>query len=85
MSLWAPDDATQPSHMQADHPHEHLVVNEAEAVAHYLTTLQDTQRAEALCVDCLLDNAGFELLGSTFRTLFPGSMRVFRGVPSSAT
>jgi uncharacterized protein with ATP-grasp and redox domains len=63
MSLWAPDDATQPSHMQADHPHEHLVVNEAEAVAHYLTTLQDTQRAEALCVDCLLDNAGFELLG----------------------
>jgi Damage-control phosphatase ARMT1-like domain len=63
MSLWAPDDPTQPSHTPADHPHEHLVVNEAEAVAQYLTALQDAPRAEALCVDCLLDNAGFELLG----------------------
>jgi Damage-control phosphatase ARMT1-like domain len=63
MSLWAPDDPTQPRHTPADHPHEHLVVNEAEAVAQYLTALQDEPRAEALCVDCLLDNAGFELLG----------------------
>jgi uncharacterized protein with ATP-grasp and redox domains len=63
MSLWAPDDATQPSHMQADHQQEHLVVNEAEAVAHYVTALQDAPRATPRCVDCLLDNAGFELLG----------------------
>jgi hypothetical protein len=63
MSLWAPDDPTQPSHTPADHPHEHLVVNEAEAVAQYLAALQDKPRATPLCVDCLLDNAGFELLG----------------------
>jgi uncharacterized protein with ATP-grasp and redox domains len=63
MSLWAPDDPTQPSHTPADHPHEHLVVNEAEAVAQYLTALQDEPRATPPCVDCLLDNAGFELLG----------------------
>jgi len=63
MSLWAPDDATQPSHMQADHSHEHLVVNDAEAVAHYLTSMHDAPRAHPPCVDCLLDNAGFELLG----------------------
>jgi uncharacterized protein with ATP-grasp and redox domains len=63
MSLWAPDDATQPRHPQTDHPHEHLIVNEAEAVAHYLTALQDEPRATPPCVDCLLDNAGFELLG----------------------
>jgi hypothetical protein len=31
MSLWASDDPTQPSHTPADHQHEHLVVNEAEA------------------------------------------------------
>jgi uncharacterized protein with ATP-grasp and redox domains len=63
MSLWAPDDATQPSHMQADHPHEHLVVNEAKAVAHYFTALHDEPRAHPPCIDCLLDNAGLELLG----------------------
>src|SRR5215468_460442 len=63
MSLWAPDDATQPSHPPADHPHEHLVVNEAEAVAHALTVLQDAPRAIRPCVDYLLDNAGLELLG----------------------
>ena len=63
MSLWAPDDVTQPSHVQTDHPHEHLVVNEAEAVAHYVTALQDAPRATPRCVDCLLDNVGFELLG----------------------
>jgi hypothetical protein len=63
MSLWAPDDVTQPSHVQADYPHEHLVVNEAEAVAHYFTALHDAPRAHPPCVDCLLDNAGLELLG----------------------
>jgi uncharacterized protein with ATP-grasp and redox domains len=63
MSLWAPDDATQPRHPQTDHPDEHLVVNEAEAVAHYFTALHDAPRATPRCVDCLLDNAGFELLG----------------------
>ena len=63
MSLWAPDDPTQPSHTQTDHPQEHLVVNEAEAVAHYFTTLHDAPRAQPPCVDCLLDNAGLELLG----------------------
>jgi uncharacterized protein with ATP-grasp and redox domains len=63
MSLWAPDDATQPSHRQADHPHEHLVVHEAEAVAHYFTALHDAPRTTPLCVDCLLDNVGLELLG----------------------
>jgi hypothetical protein len=59
MSLWAPDDPTQPSHTQAGHQQEHLVVNEAEAVAHYFTAPRATPR----CVDCLLDNAGLELLG----------------------
>jgi uncharacterized protein with ATP-grasp and redox domains len=63
MSLWAPDDPTQPSHTQTDHPQEHLVVNEAEAVAHSFTTLHDAPRAQPPCVDCLLDNAGLELLG----------------------
>ena len=63
MSLWAPDDATQPSHTSADHQHDHLVVNDAEAVAQYLTALQDEPRATPPCVDYLLDNAGFELLG----------------------
>jgi uncharacterized protein with ATP-grasp and redox domains len=63
MSLWAPDDPTPPSHTPGDHQHEHLVVNEAEAVAHYLTALQDEPRTTPPCVDCLLDNAGFELLG----------------------
>jgi hypothetical protein len=63
MSLWAPDDATQPSHRRADHQHEHLVVNEAEAVAHYFTALHDVPRTKPLCVDCLLDNVGLELLG----------------------
>jgi len=63
MSLWAPDDTTQPRHTPADHQHDHLLVNDAEAVAHYLTALQDAQRARPTCVDCLLDNAGFELLG----------------------
>jgi uncharacterized protein with ATP-grasp and redox domains len=63
MSLWAPDDATQPSHRQADHQHEHLVVNEAAAVAHYFTALHDAPRTKPLCVDCLLDNVGLELLG----------------------
>src|SRR4030095_621110 len=62
-SLWAPDDPTQPHHRPADHPHEHLVVNEAEAVAHFLTSLKHEPRATPPCVDCLLDNAGFELLG----------------------
>jgi len=38
-------------------------VNEAEAVAHFLTALKDAQRVRPTCVDCLLDNAGFELLG----------------------
>jgi len=63
MSLWAPDDATQPSHPPADHPYEHLVVNDAEAVAHYFTTLHDVPRTTPLCIDYLLDNAGLELLG----------------------
>ena len=63
MSLWAPDDTTQPRHTPADHQHDHLLVNDAEAVAHYLTALQDAQRARPTCVDCLLDNAGLELLG----------------------
>jgi hypothetical protein len=63
MSLWAPDDATQPRHPQTDHPDEHLIVNEAEAVAHYCTALHDAPRATPRCVDCLLDNAGFALLG----------------------
>src|SRR5262247_1020826 len=63
MSLWAPDDATQPSHPPADHPYEHLVVNDAEAVAHALTALHDAPRAMRPCVDYLLDNAGLELLG----------------------
>jgi len=63
MSLWAPDDATQPRHPQTDHPDEHLVVNEAEAVAHYFTALYDAPWAHPLCVDFLLNNAGFELLG----------------------
>jgi uncharacterized protein with ATP-grasp and redox domains len=63
MSLWAPDDATQPRHPQTDHQDEHLVVNEAEAVAHYFTALHDAPRATPRCVDCLLDNAGLELLG----------------------
>src|SRR5215468_199156 len=63
MSLWAPDDATQPSHTPADDPHEHLIVNDAEAVAHYLTALQHAPRITPPCVDCLLDNAGLELLG----------------------
>jgi uncharacterized protein with ATP-grasp and redox domains len=62
MSLWSPDDATQPSHTHADHQQDHLLVNDAEAVAHYLTSLQYAQRATPTCVDCLLDNAGFELL-----------------------
>jgi len=63
MSLWAPDDATQPSHTPAAHQPEHLVVNDAEAVAHSLTVLRSAPRARPPCVDCLLDNAGFELLG----------------------
>lgn len=63
MSLWSPDDATQPSHTHTDHQHEQLVVNDAEAVAHYLTALQAAPRARPPCVDYLLDNAGFELLG----------------------
>jgi uncharacterized protein with ATP-grasp and redox domains len=63
MSLWAPDDPTQPRHTQMDHPQEHLVVNEAEAVVHYFTTLHAAPRAQPPCVDCLLDNVGFELLG----------------------
>jgi damage control phosphatase ARMT1-like protein len=63
MSLWAPDDPTQPSHTQTDHQQEHLVVNEAEVVAHYVTALHDAPRATPRCVDCLLDNAGLELLG----------------------
>ena len=63
MSLWAPDDATQPRHTPADHQHDHLLVNEAEAAVHFLTALKDAQRARPTCVDCLLDNAGFELLG----------------------
>jgi uncharacterized protein with ATP-grasp and redox domains len=63
MSLWAPDGTTQPHHRPADSPHEHLVMNEAEAVAHFLTSLKDEPRATPPCVDCLLDNAGFELLG----------------------
>jgi hypothetical protein len=63
MSLWAPDDPTQPHHRPADHPHEHLVVNEAEAVAHFLTALQGRAAGHASMCDCLLDNAGFELLG----------------------
>ena len=63
MSLWAPDDATQPRYTQTDHQHEHLVVNEAEAVAHYFTALHDAPRATPRCVDCLLDNVGLELLG----------------------
>ena len=37
MSLWAPTTPPNPRHRPADHPHEHLVVNDAEAVAHYLT------------------------------------------------
>src|SRR5262249_25365669 len=63
MSLWAPDDLTQPHHRPADHPHAHLVVNEAEAVAHFLTALRDAPRVTPPGVDCLLGNAGFELLG----------------------
>jgi uncharacterized protein with ATP-grasp and redox domains len=63
MSLWAPDDPTQPHHTQADHLHEHLVVNEAETVAHYFTELLATPRATPRCVDYLLDNVGLELLG----------------------
>jgi hypothetical protein len=63
MSLWAPDDVTQPSHTPADNQYDHLVVNDAEAVAHYLTAGPAEQRARPLGVDCLLDNAGFELLG----------------------
>ena len=63
MSLWAPDDVTQPSYTPADNQHDHLLVNDAEAVAHYLTSLKYEQRARPTCVDCLLDNAGFELLG----------------------
>jgi uncharacterized protein with ATP-grasp and redox domains len=63
MSLWAPDDVTQPSHVPADHPHEHLVVHEAAAVAHYFTALHNESRTHPPRVDCLLDNAGLELLG----------------------
>src|SRR5262249_36298183 len=63
MSLWAPDAPTQPHHRPADHPYAHLVVNEAEAVAHFLTALPEEPRATPPCVDCLLDNAGLELLG----------------------
>jgi hypothetical protein len=49
--------------MSADHQHNHLVVNDAEAVVQYLSALQDERRAAPPCVDYLLDNAGFELLG----------------------
>lgn len=63
MSLWAADDVTQPSYTDADSQQAHLLVNDAVAVAHYLTSLASAQRICPTRVDCLLDNAGFELLG----------------------
>lgn len=60
MSLWAADDVTQPSHTDADSQQAHLLVNDAVAVTDYLTSLASAQPAR---VDCLLDNAGFEILG----------------------
>jgi uncharacterized protein with ATP-grasp and redox domains len=63
LSLWAADDVTQPSHTDTDSQQAHLLVNDAEAVAHYLTTLPVAQGVRPVRVDCLLDNAGLELLG----------------------
>jgi uncharacterized protein with ATP-grasp and redox domains len=58
MSLWAADDATQPRHTDTDSQQAHLLVNDAPAVVHALTTHPAPRR-----VDVILDNAGFELLG----------------------
>ena len=58
LSLWAPGDVNQPHHADAESQEAHLLINDAAAVAAYLTTVPAPRR-----LDILVDNAGFELLG----------------------
>lgn len=58
MSLWAPDDTTQPHYADAESQQTHLLVDDAAAVATYLSRAPSPRR-----VDLMLDNAGFELVG----------------------